>query len=253
MEPGDEQAVQTTETTFEIIQVLKDSKIATLSTIARELGMSKSTVRNHLLTLDKHGYVVNTDDGFRLSLEFLDIGERVRGDLSIYEPAKEVIDELAEKTGEKSQLMVEQNGIGYYIYRSKGRQGVNTRAGRRTELHCTSAGKAALAFMDRTYVEQIIENRDLPRHTDNTITDREAFFEELDTIRERGYAFNDEERLRGLRAVGAPVLSQDEDEVLGSISLSGPTTRLRGERFMEELPKLVMQSADVVNIRAEYS
>lgn len=253
METDDIQPVQTTETTFEIIRTVKQEHGATLSTVARELDMSKSTVRNHLRTLHKHGYVVRDDEGvFRLSLEFFDIGERVRDDVSIYEPAIPIVNELAEETNEKAQVMVEENGVGYYIYRMKGREGVNTRDGRRTELHCTSAGKAALAFMDRDRVEDIIDERGLPKRTQRTVTDRVEFLETLDQIEERGFAYNDEERLKGLRAIGAPILDSD-DELLGSISLSGPSTHLRGDRFRNELPEIVMQSADVIRIRTQYS
>lgn len=249
----DVQTVQTTETTFDIIRTLKELGEGTLSTIARELEMSKSTVRTHLRTLDKHDYVVSDDEGrFRLSLEFFDTGERVRNNIALYEPAVPIVDELAEKTNEKAQIMIEENDMGYYVYRMKGRQGVNTRAGRRAELHCTSAGKAVLAFMDRDRVESILDEHGLPERTSKTITDRAEFFEALDEIRERGFAYNDEERLKGLRAIGAPILDADDD-ALGAISLSGPTTRLRGDRYREELPELVMQSADVIHIRTQYS
>lgn len=246
------QTVQTTETTLDIIHSLRGERGETLSSVARSLDVSKSTARNHLRTLHKHGLVVHEDGVYRLSLEFLDIGERVRTLCSIYEQAAPVIDELADETNEKAQVMVEENGVGYYVYRAKGRGGVDTRDGRRVELHCTSAGKAALAFMDEQHVEHVLNEHGLPRRTNRTITDRDAFFEELETVRERGFAYNDEERLRGLRAIGAPILA-DDGALLGSISLSGPTTHLRGELFREELPELVVQSADVIHIRSKYA
>lgn len=251
MNDTDVQTIKTTETTFKIIGSLQDHQGAKLSDIAHELEISKSTVRNHLMTLRKHGYVVVDDNGiYRLSLEFFDLGERVRNEVSLYKSAIPVINNLAQKTNEKAQVMVEQGGVGYYIYREKGRQGVNTRDGRRAELHCTSAGKAILAFMDRETAEHIIDKHGLPARTDQTITDRDQFIETLDDIREQGFAFNNEERLNGLRAVGAPVLH--DNTLLGAISISGPTTRVRGERYREELPKLVKQSADVANIRTQY-
>jgi len=249
----DTPTVQTTETSLEIINALKSLDGATLSQTARELDISKSTARTHLQTLRKHGYVVmDSDDIFRLSLEFLDTGERVRSRIPIYKSSIPIVDEIAEKTNEKSQIMVLENSRGYYIYRTKGQQGVSTRTGRQAELHCTSAGKAILAHTDRDDVREILDKRGLPKRTDQTITDRTEFMNRLDEVQERGIAFNDEERLRGLRAVGAPILD-DDNNVLGAISLSGPTTRLRGERFREELPSLIMQSADVINIRTQYS
>jgi DNA-binding IclR family transcriptional regulator len=60
-----------------------------------------------------------------------------------------------------------------------------------------------------------------------------------------------EERLIGMRAVGAPVLG--DDEVLAAVSVSGPTTRMNGEWYREEIPEIVTQAARIIGIRATYS
>ena len=44
-----------------------------------------------------------------------------------------------------------------------------------------------------------------------------------------------------------------DDEVLGAISVAAPTTRLAGERSAEEVPELVLQAANVVEINVTYS
>lgn len=93
----------------------------------------------------------------------------------------------------------------------------------------------------------IIDRHGLPGRTDRTITDRERLYEELETVRERGFARNDGEEVRGIRAVGAPILTGD-DSVLGAISISGPESRLQGDRFEEELPTRVMSAANVIEV-----
>jgi DNA-binding IclR family transcriptional regulator len=59
-----------------------------------------------------------------------------------------------------------------------------------------------------------------------------------------------EERLIGMRAVGAPVLG--DDEVLAAVSVSGPTTRMNGEWYREEVPGIATQAARTIGIRATH-
>jgi len=121
--------------------------------------------------------------------------------------------------------------------------------GDRKHLHCTGVGKAILASLPEERVETIIEERGLPAMTENTVTDREELLAELAEIRERGVAFDDEEILEGLRCVAVPVSNQEKG-LLGAISVAGPTSRMKGEQFREELPELVTDTANVVQINA---
>lgn len=56
-----------------------------------------------------------------------------------------------------------------------------------------ATGKAVLSQLPREEVESIIDKWGLPMMTENTITDREALFEDLATAREQGYSINNEE------------------------------------------------------------
>ena len=246
------ETVQASETTFKLVETLKREGKMTISELARALEMSKSTVHNHLMTLENFYYVTKNEQGkYRLSLAFFDLGEHARNDIELYKAAVPVIDDLAAETGEKAQVMVEEHGKGYYLYRAHGGNAVKTRVGRSVDLHCTSAGKAALAFMPRADVTSVIEEHGLSEETNQTLTDPDGLFDALEVIREEGVAYNDEERLKGLRAVGAPILG-DDNNLLGSVSISGPTTRINGDRFRKEIPDLVRRSADEINIRTRY-
>lgn len=87
--------------------------------------------------------------------------------------------------------------------------------------------------------------------TRNTITSRDGLYEEIERTKERGYSINDEERVQGMRAIGAPIVTE-RDAVLGSISVSLPITRLKGELFEETVPALVRETASVIAVKKTY-
>lgn len=242
-----------TETSFGIVEHLRNNDATGVSDIATALGVSKSTAHNHLQTLIQLGYVVQTDDGYDLSLKFLDLGDHARKRHALYHASISEMDDLVEAVGERGQVMVEENGRGVYIYQVKTEQGVQTDShiGTTVDLHTTAVGKSYLAFCDEETRNRILGDN-LSALTSNTIDDREQLLDELAAIRERGHAFNDEERITGMRAVGAPILS-DDDSILGAISVSGPTTRMKGEWYRQDVPEMVMQAARIIGIRATYS
>lgn len=242
-----------TERSFAIIENLQQVDEAGVSELAESIDAAKSTVFNHLRTLEDLGYVVNTGTGYALALKFLDLGDRARKRYPLYYAARGEMDQLVETVGERGQVMVEEDGKGVYIYQVRTDQSVQTDShiGTRVSLHATAVGKSYLAFLPPAERNQIIGDS-LQAITSNTITDQETLESELETIRERGVAFNNEEKTAGMRAVGAPVLS-DDDTVLGAISLSGPTTRMSGDWYHTEVPDLVAQAARVIGIKATYS
>jgi DNA-binding IclR family transcriptional regulator len=115
------------------------------------------------------------------------------------------------------------------------------------QLHCTALGKAILSQFSRDRVRAIIDEVGLPRHTSNTITDPAELFAELETIREQNVAFDEEEVVKGLRCVAAPVTAGDR---AAAISVSGPTSRFKGDRFHEALPELIRDAANVIEVNA---
>lgn len=241
--------VRTTEKSLKIVELISAFNGARLTELASELDMSKSTIYNHLSTLEEHGYTIKEDGVYRLSLKFLNLGGRVRNNMGLYQTAEPQVNRLAEETGELANLMTEELGQGIHLYRAKGSFAIDphTYAGLRTHLHTTGLGKAMLAHLSESEVTGVIETQGLPAKTTNTITDPKNLLDELDRIRERGYAFDDEEHLKGLRCVAAPIQTA-RGQALGAISISAPTNRLKGNRFKHEIPDLVMSSANVIEL-----
>lgn len=249
----DARTVQSVQTTLDIIDILQENQGARVTDLADELGRSKGTVHSHLATLLENEYVVKDGDEYRLSLRYLDLGEFVKERLGIFHVVKEELNDLAEDVGELAQFATTEHGHAVYLYKTGGPKAVQTasRVGHREYLHCISLGKAMLAYLPREEVEAIVDRHGLPAYTDQTITSREELFEELDLIRERGYAVDNEEKIEGLRCVAAPVKSVD-GEVMSAVSISGPSSRMVGERFESELPSKVMRSANVIEINTKF-
>jgi DNA-binding IclR family transcriptional regulator len=246
--------IEATATSFRIIEALKRLDGAGVTDVADELGIAKSTVHNHLQTLEAEEYITREGDTYRVGLRFLELGEYTRNRMDIYEKARPEVRSLAEETGEMANAAVEEHGEGVYVTRAEGTQAVSvdTYAGKRVKLHCTALGKTILAELPESRVEEILAVHGLPARTENTITDPAELHAELDDIRERGYAYDREERLPGLRCVAAPVVAED-GTLVAALSVSGPTTRIQGERFHDEIPELLRSAANVVEINMAYS
>jgi len=253
MKKSNAPSVAATETSFEIIEALIELDGAGTTEIAEHVDTTKSTVYNHLQTLLNKNYIVKEDDTYDVGLKFLRVGEHARSCHDVARVGPDEIDKLAEKTNEMANLVVEEHGQGVFLYRAKGSDAVHmdTHTGKRLPLHTTAFGKAILAHHPEEEIDEVIETHGLSKHTDRTITDRETLFEELDVVREQGYAFDREERLEGLRCVAAPILN-GEGRAIGAVSVSGPKDRLREERFEEEFPRLVRASANVIEINMTF-
>ncbi|MFC7236995.1 IclR family transcriptional regulator [Saliphagus sp. GCM10025317] len=246
--------LQTTETSLRIINALKALDGARVTQLASELDMAPSTVHGHLATLEQNEFVVKRGDIYYLGLRFLTLGEYVRNNSESYIHAKPKVKQLAEETGGRAHFVVEEHGRGVYLYTSTGEKAVKaySSVGKRVNLHVAAAGKSILAFIPEQRVEEIIDECGLEQETEHTITDPDALFDELAEIRERGYAFNREEHIKGVNAIGAPVLGPD-DRVVGAFSVSGPVHRMKGDWYEEELPNMLLATSNELELNIMYS
>lgn len=254
MIPNNERSpVKSDDTLISILGVVRTSAPVRLSDVADELNIAKSTVHNHLATLERYGFIAKCEDGYDLGLQFLDYGLEARRRQEIFKVTDRVKD-LADETGEQTWCIVEEQGRAIYLYGYSGRHSIKTRekSGQSNPLHCIAAGKAILAHLPADRVGRIIQDRGLEAETENTITVPETLREELKTIREEGVAFNYEERLEGIHAIAAPLLDINGD-VFGAISIGGPANRLTKERLQNELTDLIRGATNEmeINIREQ--
>lgn len=253
-ETTSEGRLETVERLFTIVTALQELDGARITELGEYTGLSNSTIYRHLNTLNDMGYAVKEGDVYHVGLGFLTVGEYARDRKTAYQLAKPKVEEVAAETNERCQFVVEEHGWGVYLHDATGEHAVETdsRVGKRLYLHSTSVGKAILAHLPDHRVEEILERRGLPQQTPNTTTSREELSEELASVRERGVAYNREGNTEGLRSVGVPVLGPDGN-VIGALSVSGPTHRMKGEKYEHRLPDLLRGVANELELNLEYS
>lgn len=241
--------VKSTERSLRIIETIREFDGATVKDLSRELDIPKSTIYSHLKTLQQSGYLVKTNSTYRLSLRFLELGEYSRSRNRLYDVAGTELKDLAETTGEVVILAVEEQGQAVCLDVARGSNAIRheTGAGRRMPMYCTGVGKSILAFLSEGQRESILDEINLTKRTPNTITDLETLETELDDIRDRGFAYDEEEYHRGLRCVAMPIRSE-RDEVLGAVSVSGPTSRMEGDRFRQEIPEQMREATNIIEV-----
>ncbi|HDN85172.1 MAG TPA: IclR family transcriptional regulator, partial [Candidatus Aerophobetes bacterium] len=190
---------------------------------------------------------------YRLGLRLLELGNVVQSQLDIRRIAFPYLKKLNRETNETAYLVVlaEKRIVYVDCVESTARLRVRPLFGERVPLHCTSLGKAIMAFLPEYEVERIIKEEGLTRFTSNTITDPGLLKKELELIRERGYAIDNMEHEEGIRCVGASIRNS-RGEVFAAISLSGPSQRLSFERIRKIAP-LVIQAAREISAKMGYS
>jgi DNA-binding IclR family transcriptional regulator len=105
-----------------------------------------------------------------------------------------------------------------------------TRIGASNPVHCTSVGKAMLAFLPLERANEVIRRIRFERLTHRTIATPEALRTEMEKTRRRGYAVDDEELEEGLRCIAVPLLDAQRLPV-AAVSISGPSFRVTAQKL----------------------
>ncbi|RLM54085.1 IclR family transcriptional regulator [Halobellus sp. Atlit-31R] len=245
-----EYPVGATHTTARIVSALAGGREAGVTELARELDVSKASVHNHLVTLERLGVVLSADGRYRLGLRLLDLGMGVRDGLDVYQTARPEVRGLAESTGESTALVVAEHGDAVHAtVEDADRNDRRLRVGSRVPLHATAAGKLILAYRSRDDVDAYVETHGLNRLTDRTIQSPSALRDELRSIADRGLAFDRGEIWEDMRSVAAPIRREVRGEALaGALAVLGPAERLSGKRLEEDLPGLVLSAAKRIEL-----
>src|SRR5260221_795474 len=198
-----------------------------VSELARGLDLSRSTAHRYIATLAKLGYLQQDPDSkrYRLGPKVLDLGFSALNSMDLLEISAPHLRQLSDETQHRVTLAILDDTDVVYIERCRtSRPGqrdidLNLHVGARLPAYCTAMGKAILAFLPEAHLERIIERIDFAPRGPNTLTNADAFREELGKIRMSGIAVNDEELAYGLRSIAAPIHSHS-GEVLAALNLA---------------------------------
>jgi DNA-binding IclR family transcriptional regulator len=117
--------------------------------------------------------------------------------------------------------------------------------------HATATGKAILAFLPDTRIEQILTLYGLPKLTSNTITSVRSYKKELQQVKACGFATAFDENAYGLTTIGAPVRNSD-GEVVAAMTIMMPSMKIPKEKFISNFKKKVVHTADQISLAMGY-
>lgn len=239
------------QTIHKAVQLLRSFTITSPEIGTRELavrvGMPKSTVHRLLVALEEEGLVeVNPDTGrYRLGLGLVTLAGTVLRTVDIRRVALRHMTRLAARWNETVDLDVLRGAQIMIIEQIPGQHLLST-GGMLAALlpaHCTSTGKVLLAYAGRDYVLGHLPD-ELPRYTPHTITSRSALLEELEQVRQQGYARSWGEYEEYVHALGVPIRDR-RGEVVAAMSISGLAGRIDGEVVPEMIQALQQAAAEI--------
>lgn len=199
--------------------------------VAQKTRLPESSLFRILLTLQKRGYLQQHSDGTYQLTDRVLLGRVYDGAERLRRMAHSYLEELTSEFNETSSLaylfgdhiQVLDTVETFHQIR------VTNRRGRILPPHCSSMGKAILAFQPAHIADSMLEIYGLARRTEYSIVDRHALRQEFERIRQRGYACDREESMLSGICFGAPIFSAP-GEVVAAISVSSPAQRITPDR-----------------------
>lgn len=205
-----------------------------ITEISKRMGLHKSTVHSLLKTLQEHRYIDQSakNGKYRLGMKLLERSGQLMQSLDIGRVAQVVLADIAEQTGQTTNLVILDGNEGVYIQKVEGAKSVirYSRIGKRIPLHCSAVGKVLAAFLSEEQLTNLIRGYDYRPMTDHTILSEAEFLQELGNVRSRGYAVDDEENEPGVRCLAVPVRDHT-GEVKAAMSISMLIARVAPEDY----------------------
>ena len=232
---GSAYRVQVLDRVLQILDILSESN-ADLgpAELAARLTLHKSTVHRLLMVLERHRLVRKSavPGKYGLGVKLFELGVRAGAGLDLQRYTEPHLRRLAEITGESAYVSV-LDGIETLSVARVGGPWTPRKplpVGKRSPVYCTSSGKALIAFLPEAYLDDLLRRVKFVRHTPNTLMSRSALKAELNLIRQRGYAVDDEEIELGLRCIGGPI-RDSSGAIIASIGIAGPIFRVTEARL----------------------
>ncbi|MEV7573998.1 IclR family transcriptional regulator [Pseudarthrobacter sp. NPDC089323] len=221
---------------------------ASAAEISRRAELPFSTTYRLLGSLARDGFVDYEPDGrrYHLGLRIFQLGQRVSSYHGFAGTALPVLRRVTGQTGEATILSVRDGLHHLTVNKVDGPQifRVTSDPGHLGSLSTTAVGKALVAFAEDSERERLLDELPLEALTEKSITDRQAFREEVEKVRRQGYAVMDEENEAGMRAVAVPLLNA-QGHAFASLATAVPVFRLSLEALEAYVPLLQEAAAEL--------
>jgi len=221
--------------------------------ISRLTGINMTSTYRFIVTLTTLGYLRKDPRTKLLELgsAAFSLGYNFIQNFSLMNTVKPLLDQVYEKHNISVDSTVFSGDTMLLLYRRYAEEAVSFNPPNISGdvLHCTAMGKAILAHLPVKEFHAFLDRLALDRLTPNTITERGKFTRELEKIRKRGYAVNNEEYVAGLLAIAAPLMNQRTNRPIGAVSFDFPTETHSTDSIQKKYAELLLKLAEDVSNR----
>lgn len=218
-----------------------------ITDISKITGLERATARRCLLTLAELGYADYDGKFFTLSPRVLRLGHSYLTSTPLPRLMQPFLDQLSEKTGESASASVLDGNEIVYIARASHKRvmSINLNPGSRLPAYCSSMGRVLLAAMAQDEARRILENSNRKANTLKTKTTLAALMDELQRVREQGYAVIDQELEIGLCSIAIPVRNM-RGATIAAINIGAQAARVSIDEMIERYLPVMQSTRDTI-------
>jgi DNA-binding IclR family transcriptional regulator len=228
------------------------SEPSSLAALTSMLGYPKSSLLGICNTLVSGGLLQRTKPGhFRLGSRIVGLAHAYLSKSNVTELFFETWDALDALRGETVVLSVLDGAEVVYVACRNGTQGLtfNYRIGMRLPASCSASGKAMLSTLPRQTVEELFSATALRQLTPHSLLTFDALSKELDTVRKRGFAIDDQEVREGMCCIGAPIFEMSGNVASAAIAMSLLSGEFKSKEKYDKAVEIVTRFADELSRR----
>lgn len=226
-----------------------------IADLADDLGMRRSTAYRYVITLAALGFLEQVESRkYRLGLGVTDLGMSALSSTSLREHSHAYLEELRRRSGYTVSVAVLDGPEILYVDRARSfRRGqiridLNVRVGSRLPAYCTAMGKLLLAHLPDAERHKVMTQIVLSKRGPHTIASKRALLQELEQVREEGFAVAEEELAAELIAIAAPIRAESR-EVVAAVNMAAHTSMISLEGLVDQLLPHLLSTADQISAR----
>ena len=227
-----------------------DGSIRNLSSIALAAGLPASTTHRLLTTMETEKFVRFhiSEAEWQVGVGAFSVGSQFGQGRDLILLSKKYLQRLSTITGETSNIYIENNGVMVCLSQVESKHNIRaiTKVGGVINIHCSAAGKAIMAYRDRSEVKAILKAHGMKKLTENTITQEKQFISSLDEVNRKGFSSDLEENVEGLSCISAPIFNEYGRAVY-AVSISGPSSRFKETDFSQVSISLLSIANEITN------
>ena len=244
-----ENKVQTIDRTLDIIELLATAKEGLgVTEIGNNIGLHKSTVYRLLTALLNRGYIEKDPKTYtyKIGLKFIEISGLFLKKLELKTEALPFMRKLAEIIGQPVHLAILEGTEVVYIEKVELVNSIRmySQIGRRVPVHCSAIGKILLTGLNPEALREVLENIKFEKFTPNTIITKKELQREIESVKEKGWAVDNEEHEPNIRCIAAPIIDYT-GKIIAAVSVSGESRIINLESDLKIAGHVIETAANI--------